>query len=409
MHMQTLFFMRWIIIHCFIYMLSLHVCYCQSDIKAEFFYQIQREDTTFKRIKLYRIDSITPQTTDIQFQQNGVDIRQLTNKSIVKKGSQIIDKKVTVQGLDTTTTRQVCLLTNGQITNRQLYDRYDEVVKEDTMTFDATGNLVAKCSYDYRNNTSLYCDDYCYKKGKLKKWRTFFHWNTISLSGKVIEKRGKRRHYVYAYAKDSLIRVNGFYYNTRLHRRIKRNQHGIQLDIQTKKRKVKDAKTSKYSIEKEIIQKNFANGRLVAYEKRVNDVVRNKITYEYTPDNKIIRSTTWHGTRVFKQKIYFYSKDQLDSLIEKRFRKDESLSYMVITHFNKQQQIIRETQQNEQRKLTQLSISYNGNKPIERRFILGDGTTININAFIYQKDVIEKWLTKAGLPNSLDQLLKGDL
>ena len=156
------------------------------------------------------------------------------------------------------------------MTNRQLYDAFDELVKEDTLSYNTAGELFHKCSYDYRNNTSLYCDQYTYHQGKLKKWKTFYHWHTISLSGKVIEKKGKRRHYNYIYARDSLCAVKGYYYSTKLRRKIRRKKGIKQSDIQIKKKRIKLPNSSAYKKNVEILEKKYTNGLLTHVEKRVD-------------------------------------------------------------------------------------------------------------------------------------------
>ena len=180
-----------IILHALIWSILIPASFSQTALKADFSFQIKNGDTIFRRIIVQSLDSLLPNYMDLQFHSNGQDIRQINTKSITKDGTVVTDKKITIQGTDTLTTKQVSIFDNNRMINRQLYDAFGEIVKEDTLSYSKDGNLTGKCSYDYRNNTSLYCDKYKYTNGRLKKWTTFYHWHTISLSGKVVEKREK--------------------------------------------------------------------------------------------------------------------------------------------------------------------------------------------------------------------------
>ena len=89
----------------------------------------------------------------------------------------------------------------------------------------------------------------------------------------------------------------------------------------------------------------------------------------------------WHGEKVHKQLRFTYSNNNLDSLIERRFRKRGTLSFHLISKHDEKGRLVNESQYNGQKKLTELSIHYDNDTLIERHFVIGDGSVANKTYF----------------------------
>jgi hypothetical protein len=81
---------------------------------------------------------------------------------------------------------------------RQYIDNSLDIVREDTLTYDENLNLIKKCDYNYKGNTSLYCDEFSFdKKNKRRRWKMYTYWTTVKAGGKTVDKREKKLDYKY--------------------------------------------------------------------------------------------------------------------------------------------------------------------------------------------------------------------
>ena len=164
---------------------------------------------------------------------------------------------------------------------RQLYDNYGEISREDTLTYDANNNLIERCNYDYRGNTSLFCHYHTYnKKGWQVLWRTYSKWTTINGKGDVVERQAKRRNYRYRYNNNGqLVASGGRHYLNHFRQKIEYDKNGkirsnkTLLRRKTRQISPKDkSKKTRYRIDKEVQILTYEEGRLISDIKFVNTI-----------------------------------------------------------------------------------------------------------------------------------------
>lgn len=270
---------------------------------------------------------------------------------------------------------------------RQLFDKFGELAKEDTLTYDQDQNLIELCSYVYTGSTSLSCNYYTYKNNLQTRWTTYSKWTTINIKGDVVERSGKRRDYRYKYNKaGQLTRAFGKYYKRRFRQKITYDKEGkIKEDRTIVKRRVRQSGTKekppkkKYIMHKEEHILSYEEGRLVLDRQLVNKKEINK--KEITFENNLVKTIrrTLNGS-LLEEIIYSYSKGL--KVIEKqnnRYTKDGKIHYRVLSYYDNNENLVREEQNmggkvlstttytyDSAGNVTEQSLSTNNNKNLEK-------------------------------------------
>ncbi len=169
------------------------------------------------------------------------------------------------------------------------YDASEEMIREDTLSYDKAGNLISQMVFDYRGNTSQGADEYIYdKKNRLKRWKWYSYWSTVNKKSKPVTKREKKQDYKYKYNKaNKLIKVSGKRWSTSKLETFKYDSNGkltefIQLQSKnTKNTKSERAKKGKYNLSEDKLIKNYQNGFLTLEKQISNDkeIYRTEICY----------------------------------------------------------------------------------------------------------------------------------
>jgi hypothetical protein len=270
---------------------------------------------------------------------------------------------------------------------RQLFDKFGELAKEDTLTYDKDQNLVELCSYIYTGSTSLSCNYYTYKDDLQTRWTTYFKWTTINAKGDVVDRSGKRRDYRYKYNKSGkLIRACGKHYKKRFHQKIKYDDEGrIKENRKIEKRRFKQVGTKdkpskkKYRVNKEEHTLTYDEGRLVLDLKLLNkkEINKREITFENDLVKTIKRFT--NGS-LLEEIIYSYSTEL--KVLEKqsnRYTKTGKVHYRTLSYYDDNENLVREEQYMGEKKLSvrtyvyddeanllEQSLSTHNNKSLEK-------------------------------------------
>ncbi|BDS14618.1 hypothetical protein [Aureispira anguillae] len=276
---------------------------------------------------------------------------------------------------------------------RQLYDKYGELSKEDTLTYDKDSNLIAVCNYNYQGSTSLFCNYYTYKDNLQTRWTTYTKWTTINVKGMVVERQAKRRDFRYKYNKNKqLTRSFGRHYKKRFCQKIKYDkQHKILEDKSIVKHKARQVGTKdnppqkKFYIHKEEKTLHYQNGLLVKEIQLVNkkETKKKEITYQDSLPKTI---TTSLNTIVVVEKIYTYNAQLiLTQLTTNKYHKNGKIRYSIITHFNPKGNVIKEEQIIGQKTLSVLEIKYDkhGN-PLVQSLSAKNNKNLEKTLYIYK-------------------------
>ena len=184
---------------------------------------------------------------------------------------------------------------------RQYYDVSEEMVREDTLSYDKAGNLISRMVYDYRGNTSQSSDFYIYdKKNRLKSWKYYNYWSTVNNKSKPVTHKEKKQDYKYKYNKaGQVIKVSGKRYSTAMLETYKYDSKGKLTEfLQIKTKKSKNSKSErkkkgKYSISLDKIQKTYSNGFLILDKQVSNDKESNKTEICYHKDSLVSSRTNY--------------------------------------------------------------------------------------------------------------------
>ena len=184
---------------------------------------------------------------------------------------------------------------------RQYFDVSEEIVREDTLTYDNAGNLISRMVFDYRGNTSQGADVYTYdKKNRLKRWKWYSYWSTVNKKSKPVTNKEKKQDYKYKYNKSGkIIKVSGKRYSTVMLETYKYDSNGNLIEfLQTKTKKSKNSKSErkkkgKYNISIDKIQKTYNNGYLTLEKQLSNDKETNKIEICYYKDSLVSNRTNY--------------------------------------------------------------------------------------------------------------------
>lgn len=270
---------------------------------------------------------------------------------------------------------------------RQLFDKFGELAKEDTLTYDKEQHLVELCSYVYTGSTSLSCNYYTYKDDLQTRWTTYAKWTTINAKGAVADRSGKRRDYRYKYNKSGqLIRACGKHYKKRFRQKLKYDKEGKIKENKTfVRRKIKQLGTKekpakkKYRISKEEHILTYEEGRLVLERKLLNkkEINKKEITFENDLVKTIKRSVNGF---LLEEIIYSYSKEL--TVLKKqsnRYTKNGKIHYRTIFHYDENENIVQEEQimggktlsmrtyvYDDRGNVAEQSLSTNNNKSLEK-------------------------------------------
>lgn len=277
------------------------------------------------------------------------------------KGAEPIRKKLLTQYLDYQAKEK-----DSKYVLRQLFDKFGELAKEDTLTYDKDHNLVKLCSYVYTGNTSLSCHHYTYKDSLQTRWTMDAIWTTINGKGDVVERSGKRRDYRYKYNKSGkLIRACGKHYKKRFRQKIKYDKEGNIKENQTLViRKIKQSGTKekpakkKYRISKEEHTLSYDEGRLVLDVKTLNkkEIDKRETTYENGLIKTVKRTVKGY---LLEEIIYRYTTEL--TLLEKqtsRYTKTGQLHYRTTAHYDDNENLVREEQNMGEKLLSVITYAY---------------------------------------------------
>lgn len=253
-------------------------------------------------------------------------------------------------------------------TARLLYDDMGELVKEDTLTYNNQEQPLQKCTYDYRGNTSLVCEEYDYnKQNKQCRWRTYSKWTTIDGKGEVVEKKSKRRDYKFRYNKNGdLKKAWGNYFKTKMCRKLKYDKNGMLLQdktvtkrtlkrlIENKQADEKDSekgenqkkvkKRYRTYKQKEVHLIKYQNGKMIEDLKTRDktEVERTKINYR---DTLIESKEKYIRGNLSESEVYEYDANQkLNKKTKKIYNTNNVLRFSIISSYNAEEKLLKEEQ-----------------------------------------------------------------
>ena len=288
----------------------------------------------------------------------------LTEHIIVyPKGQEPIDKKMVTKYLVYAPKEK-----DSKHISRQMFDQYGEISREDTLTYNAQQQLLERCTYDYRGNTSLFCHRYKYSKAGLQsRWQGYTKWTTIDAKGEVAERQTKRRDYRYRYnKKGQLLSVRGINYGSRYRQKHKYDKNGklaeacffTRRKIRQASSKDKPAK-KKYRYDKEQQVQNYQDGRLIRDVKSINKKETTRVELTYQDSLVKTYSVNLKGTVVEKIDYEYDNSQSLVKKIQKKYSQTGTLRYTTITTYNAQEKPIQEEQIMNGKTLSVLKLNYN--------------------------------------------------
>lgn len=206
---------------------------------------------------------------------------------------------------------------------RQYYDITEEIVREDTLSYDKAGNLISRMLFDYRGSTSQSEDVYTFdKKNRLKCWKWYNYWSTVNSKSKPVTNKDKRQDYKYQYNKaGKLTKVSGKRYSTSLLETYKYDNNGKVFEYQQiKKKKSKNTiserkQKGKFSISEEKLIKKYQNGFLIFESQLFNDKETSRTEICYYKDSLMISKTLYQKGEKSNETIFEYGAD--DSIFKK--------------------------------------------------------------------------------------------
>lgn len=250
----------------------------------------------------------------------------------------------------------------------QKLDNFMEISKEDTLTYDDEGKLIERCIYNYRGNTSLFCDKYFYnKKGKRVRWKTYNRWTTININSKVKQKNSKRRDYRYFYnSKGQHIKSKGKYYKTKYRQDKKYDEEGHLTFFQTKEsrkakysQKMQEKTGKKYYQNINQITEKFENGNQIYYQeiKNSNEVNRTEKVYEGDLEKNY---TMWYKGKLWEEVEYTYNDQGIRTGKElQRYTKEGKRHYLETSNYNAKGQIMKTIRKANNKELSRHEYEYN--------------------------------------------------
>lgn len=278
---------------------------------------------------------------------------------------------------------------------RKLYDKFGEITKEDTITYNEAQQITQKCIFDYRGNTSLYCYDYDYnKKGQEKRWRMFSKWTTISMKGTVVDRKAKRKETRFKYnAKGQLVRTCGRNYSTRFTQKISYHPNGEKAKDETVlRRRVRNSKEKqkktgkKYWTRKDITTYTYNKKGLPLLELTMfGEEVKAKIEKVYEQDSLLTEVKHYDRKVLVEDAIYEYNKEgKLKHSATNKRHSNGKLRYVVDIVYNEEGQPLVEKQLSDKKILSHIDYHYNEDQLIETIEVkVNNGTAFEHKAYKY--------------------------
>lgn len=276
---------------------------------------------------------------------------------------------------------------------RQLFDKFGELAKEDTLTYDKEQHLIELCSYVYTGNTSLSCSNYTYKNDLKTRWTTYVKWSTINAKGTVVNRERKRRDYRYKYNKaGKLVRAYGKYYKKHFRQtltydkegKLKENKTIVKKKIRQLGTKEKPSK-NKYRTSKEEHILTYDEGRLVLDLKLVNkkEVNKREITFENNLVKTIKRT---RNALLLEEIVYSYKEDS--SLIKKqtnRYTKNGKIHHRTISYYDDNENVVRVEQKMGERVLSVRTYVYDDKANVVEQSLSADNNkSLEKTLYIYK-------------------------
>ena len=253
---------------------------------------------------------------------------------------------------------------------RQYIDNSLDIVKEDTLTYDENLNLIKKCDYNYKGNTSLYCDEFTFDKhNRRRRWKMYTHWTTVKAVGKAVDKREKKLDYKYYFNRAGKpTKTKGKRYSTHYSEKWTYNKTGqletyeersFRKSLQTKKRRKETGE--RFMITEEIRLRQFNSQEKILSETYTrNNTVQQELRYVYENDTLLKSFELSQKGKKVQTIEYFY--DAAANLVKKNTYSHDSkgiIRYYVQSDFNDKNQLLRETQIAKEEVLSRSIFEYN--------------------------------------------------
>jgi len=384
----------------FIFLLSYTISLGQTPIKEKVIlaYKIGAKDSTILFRKTLQYDTsgclLQKQNYYYNIREKGLLVKEekaffnTSTKSLTEeiinyvKGKEPVRQKLVTRYLDYQAKEG-----DSKYILRQLFDKFGELAKEDTVTYDKEQHLIELCSYVYTGSTSLSCNYYTYKNDLQTQWTTYAKWTTINAKGAVVTRTRKRRDYHYKYNQSGqLTRAWGKYYKKRFHQKllydkegeIKENKTIIKKRVRQVGMKEKPSK-KKYRPSKEEHILTYHEGQLVLDLTLVNKKEINK--KEVTFENNLVKTIQRSRNEALLEEI-IYTYNEALTVIKKqsnRYTKQGKIHHRTISYYDDNENLIREEQKMGERTLSvrtyvyddkanlvEQSLSTNNNQSLEK-------------------------------------------
>lgn len=232
---------------------------------------------------------------------------------------------------------------------RKAYNQYNEIYKEDTLTYSEDSLLMEHWKYSYEGNTALYGDFFFYNKKRLQKRRKeYFIWTTIDAKGEVVDRRTKRKDYRYCYnAQGKLTKAVGKNYLDRFRQTIRYDKAGRKVeDLTVVRRKVSKPQESEqrkkkvYELKIDKLLQQYEVGLMVKEVRTINDkeIQKQLLSYE---DSLLIERTVYSLGKVVRAEEFSYdNKQRLLEKTERLYNSQEKAQRELVSTYNEQAQLV---------------------------------------------------------------------
>ncbi|MFK7799285.1 MAG: hypothetical protein AB8E82_17680 [Aureispira sp.] len=260
---------------------------------------------------------------------------------------------------------------------RRHFDRFGELTKEDTLTYNDQQLLVNNCQYNYMGSTSLLCDEYQYKNGLKKRWLMYSKWNTIDAKSQVVEKQTKRRDYRYCYNRaGKLKRIRAKDYASKICHKVSYDKQGRlaknHILVRRKVSKtVNKAKGDKSEKKRKYLKKTeeillYDKGKLVSAQRLVDGKEANSTTYDY--QDSLLQKETIRVNRTKTEEIlYSYEAGKLTEKTSHKLDPKGNIRYSIKNFYNEQGNAVRKEQIARKNVLSVTEWTYNNHGDILSR------------------------------------------
>lgn len=237
---------------------------------------------------------------------------------------------------------------------RRHFDKYGELTKEDTLTYNERQQLINTCQYNYMGSTSLLCDEYQYKDSLRTRWITNSKWNTINGKSEVVEKQTERRDYRYCYnRRGQLKRVRAKDYSNKIRRKLCYDKEGrLEEDHLIAKRKIKravlDSEGKKTDKTRNRLQKTenillYEKGQLVSLQRLIDGQEIKQELYVYQ-DSLLQKEKIIVGGKPTEEILYRYKEGLLTEKAQHKYDAKGNLRYTIKNYYNANAQMVRKEQ-----------------------------------------------------------------